>query len=116
MNLVGGKTLYKWLQRAQQGQPLSDHSRRPKHSTAQCAPQLEQQVCTLRKEHPAWGARKLTHRLRALGIEVAAPSTVHAILRRKRPGNASSTSSPTICGRWTSKVTWQCLVARAATR
>jgi len=79
---ISPTTGYKWLQRARQGQPLSDRSRRPKHSPMQCEAQLEEQVCALRRQHPAWGARKLTHRLRALGIEPAAPSTVHAILRR----------------------------------
>jgi transposase InsO family protein len=79
---ISPTTGYKWLQRAQQGLPLSDRSRCPKHSPMQCAPQLELQVCALRQQHPAWGARKLAQRLRALNIEPAAVSTVHAILRR----------------------------------
>ena len=79
---ISPTTGYKWLERARQHQPLSDRSRRPKHSPNQCSLELEQQVCQLRQEHPAWGARKLTHRLMALGVEVPAVSTVHAILRR----------------------------------
>jgi len=79
---ISPTTGYKWLERARQGQPLSDRSRRPKRSPMQCAPQLEQEVCTLRHQHPAWGARKLARRLLDMGIEPAAPSTVHAILRR----------------------------------
>ena len=75
-------TGYKWLQRARQALPLNDRSRRPRHSPMQSDPRLEQQVCALRQQHPAWGARKLAHRLRALDIEPAAASTLHAILRR----------------------------------
>lgn len=79
---ISHSTGYKWLQRAAQGQSLDDRSRRPKHSPAQCAAHFEQQVRALRQQHPAWGARKLACRLRALGMEPPAPSTVHAILRR----------------------------------
>jgi transposase InsO family protein len=40
-------------------------------------------VLELREQHPAWGGRKLHHRLVAEGLEgVPAPSTITAILRR----------------------------------
>lgn len=79
---ISPTTGYKWLQRARAGQALTDRSRRPKHSPGQCPPETEAQVMALRREHPAWGARKLAHRLAAQGIQVPATSTVHAILVR----------------------------------
>jgi transposase InsO family protein len=46
-----------------------------------------------RDAHPAWGARKLFHRLRRLGHpDVPAPSTIHAILARH--GRLSAQPSP----------------------
>ncbi len=82
---ISRKTAYKWLARARAGGPaaLHDHSRRPRRSPARTAPALEQRVLQLRREHPAWGGRKLRARLRALGCpEVPAASTITAILRR----------------------------------
>ncbi len=79
---ISPATGYKWLQRARAGQALTDRSRRPKHSPGQCSPEMEAQVMALRQEHPAWGARKLAHWLKARGVQVPATSTVHAILVR----------------------------------
>jgi transposase InsO family protein len=45
--------------------------------------EVERAIVELREEHPAWGARKIRHRLLALGVGgVPATSTVHAVLRR----------------------------------
>lgn len=80
---ISRPTGYRWLQRAQAGQPLTNHSRRPHASPAQTPAAIEQRVVALRHQHPAWGGRKLHHRLRAEGlIESPAPSTITAILRR----------------------------------
>lgn len=74
---------YRWLQRAQAGAPLTNQSRRPHASPRQTPEAVEQRVLDLRRQHPAWGGRKLHHRLRAEGLEaVPAPSTITAILRR----------------------------------
>jgi transposase InsO family protein len=44
---------------------------------------VEARVVALRAQHPAWGGRKLHHRLVAEGLtDVPAPSTITAILRR----------------------------------
>ena len=82
---VSRKTAYKWLKRyrtaGQEG--LADQSRRPHQSPRQVAMALEERVCELRRTHPAWGGRKLHHRLVASGIEdVPAPSTITSILKR----------------------------------
>lgn len=79
---ISPTTGYKWLERSRREQPLSDLSRRPMHSPKRSSAEFEQQVCQLREQHPAWGARKLTTRLSDLGLAVPAVSTVHAILLR----------------------------------
>lgn len=79
---ISRKTGYKWLGRAAGGE-VADRSRRPRASPARTAPELEARVLALRAEHPAWGGRKLHHRLLALGVaDVPAASTITAILRR----------------------------------
>jgi transposase InsO family protein len=78
-------TGYKWRDRyLQDGSPgLVDRSRRPKSSPAQTPPTQEQLVVALRRQHPAWGGRKLRARLQALGLgDLPAPSTITDILRR----------------------------------
>ena len=82
---IGPATAYKWLHRFEaQGLPgLEELSRRPQHSPNRTTDELEQVVIALRKKHPAWGCRKLRHRLLALGHGVVpSPSTITAILRR----------------------------------
>jgi transposase InsO family protein len=80
---ISRKTGYKWLGRAAVGDGLADHSRRPQTSPRQTPTEVEKRVLALRAQHPAWGGRKLHHRLVAEGLpEVPAPSTITGILRR----------------------------------
>ena len=82
---ISRKTGYKWLERyAMEGQPgLADRSRRPHRSPARTPPSLEQLVCAVRREHPAWGGRKIHHRLKGTGLgPVPAASTITGILGR----------------------------------
>jgi transposase InsO family protein len=82
---ISRKTGYKWLsRRAEEGTAsLLDRSRRPHHSPAQTPAAMEQLVLALRRQHPAWGGRKLQRRLQDLGhADVPSPSTITAILRR----------------------------------
>lgn len=79
---ISPATGYKWLERLRRGEPLSDRSRRPHDSPMRCSAQVEAQIVALRRQHPAWGARKLARRLQVLGHTVPAVSTVHAVLRR----------------------------------
>lgn len=80
------KTGYKWLNRFEaagsQVQALRDHSRRPLSSPARSCKSTEQAVLALRREHPAWGGRKIARRLLDLGQAELAPSTVTHILHR----------------------------------
>lgn len=81
---ISPKTAYKWLARhAQDSEHLQDRSRRPLHSPTRTAPGLEAAVLALRRQHPAWGGRKISKRLEKLGCaEAPAPSTVTSILHR----------------------------------
>ena len=82
---ISRKTGYKWLERVRRGgqEALRDRSRRPQHSPRRTAAQVEAQLVALRREHPAWGPRKLRWVLGSGDqAELPAVSTVAAILRR----------------------------------
>lgn len=80
---ISRKTGYKWLGRYRATGAVAERSRRPRRSPGQTAQELEQAIMELRRSHPAWGGRKLSRRLRDLGLAVApAPSTITQILRR----------------------------------
>lgn len=107
-------TGYKWLARWQAGEcDLADRSRRPHTSPLRSPADLEARVVEMRLEHPAWGARKIAHRLMRDGVAIPAVSTVHAILFRHglivpppggAPASGASRRRPPICsGRWTSR-------------
>ena len=81
---ISAQTAYKWLNRhTQAGTPgLEDLSRRPRTSPSMTAPELEKAVVAMRREHPAWGGRKIARRLLDLNVGVIAPSTVTTVLHR----------------------------------
>jgi transposase InsO family protein len=77
---------YKWLDRYERegASGLVDRSRRPHRSPARTKSAVEDRVVALRREHPAWGARKLRRRLQDLGAtDLPATSTVTGILHRR---------------------------------
>ena len=83
---VSRKTAYKWLTRYQvDGEVgLADRSRRPRRSPARIDPGVEDLVCRVREEHPAWGGRKIRGFLLRQGWDaVPAASTISHILRRR---------------------------------
>ena len=96
---ISRKTGYKWLNRSQSPQAdLTDRSRRPQHSPHQTPDEIVQQVIDLRRQHPMWGGRKLSRRLKDLGVDRApAPSTITHILHRH---GLITPNSPTHPGRW----------------
>jgi len=81
---ISPTTGYLWLKRHLEQSGLADRSHRPISSPGRSAATVEAQVVALRQAHPAWGARKLKHRLQAQGHAMPAVSTVHAILVRNR--------------------------------
>lgn len=83
---VSRKTGYKWLKRyLEAGQAaLVDQSRRPRSSPLKTDGAIEDTIVALRLEQPAWGARKIRRVLHDQGqIDLPAPSTITAILRRR---------------------------------
>lgn len=82
---IGPKAGYALLARyAAEGQAgLIARSRRPQLSPSRTLPAMEELVTRLREQHPSWGGRKISRRLRDLGhAQVPPPSTVTAILHR----------------------------------
>lgn len=61
---------------------LEDRSRRPWRSPNQIEPELELEICRLRKDHYRWGARRIHAELRRQGITPPAVSTIHQALVR----------------------------------
>lgn len=62
---------------------LRDRSRRPRTSPNRVSADVEALICELRREHPRWGARRISYELGLRGLD-SAPSraTVHRILTR----------------------------------
>jgi len=82
---ISRKTGYKWLarRRLDAADSLADRPRRPLRSPDKTGPEAEQQIVSLRLEHPAWGARKLRRRLQDLGHQdLPARSTINDVLHR----------------------------------
>jgi len=61
---------------------LGPRSRRPRSAPGQLETSLEVEICTLRRKHPRWGARRIRAELRRAGISPPATSTIHQVLRR----------------------------------
>lgn len=83
---VSRKTGYKWLNRyrAAGDHALLDQSKQPHSSPRKLPDCLVDQIMTVRKKHPRWGARKVQAVLNREGIVTPpAPSTIHKILQKK---------------------------------
>jgi len=61
---------------------LEPRSHRPRSSPGQISSALEAEICTLRRRHPRFGARRIWAELRRAGVEPPAISTVHQVLCR----------------------------------
>jgi transposase InsO family protein len=82
---ISRKTAYKWLKRLREAGAggLEDQSRRPKHSPRHTGAEVEAEVCSVRRQHPAWGGRKIHRVLQNQGRQdVPAISTITTILHR----------------------------------
>lgn len=81
---ISPKTGYKWLARVQENvqDDFKDRSRRPHTSPTRSPDAIEQAVLELRRQHPAWGGRKIAQRMLDLGQAQIAPSTITHILHR----------------------------------
>jgi len=72
----------KWIHRFQNGDPLSDQSRKPFHTPNKTSGELEEKIVELRRRHPAVGAKKIKRILENNGDCAPAYSTINAILHR----------------------------------
>ncbi len=82
---ISRKTGYKWRRRFDLDGMLglADRSRRPHHIVFQVPPCTEDEVIRLRKDHPAWGARKIRKKLQQANIPtIPACSTITRVLHR----------------------------------
>jgi transposase InsO family protein len=62
---------------------LVDRSRRPHTSPTKLCAYVEALICQMRREHPRWGARRISHELGRKGLEqVPSRATVHRVLMR----------------------------------
>jgi Homeodomain-like domain len=62
---------------------LADRSRRPHTSPTRLSADVEALICRLRREHPRWGARRISYGLGHHGLErVPSRATVHRVLTR----------------------------------
>lgn len=61
---------------------LEDRSRKPWRSPKQIEPELELEICRMRKDHYRWGARRIRAELERRGISAPAISTIHQTLVR----------------------------------
>jgi transposase InsO family protein len=91
---ISRTTGYKWLNRYRDDGPggLEERSRAPDTSPNQTPQPIEEAVCAVRRDHPAWGGRKIRARLQKqaeteqwpFGPEqVPAASTCQAIVKRR---------------------------------
>lgn len=77
------RTGYKWLSRAESGQPLEDQSRRPATSPCKTPEAIERRILEVRAENPGWGAKTIRRVLENQGcLGLPCVKTVHNILRR----------------------------------
>jgi len=81
---ISRPTGYLWLKRyrTQGVAGLHEASRKPLRTPRRSPAELEEQIVTMRGQHPDWGARKLRVLLGRSGVDVPA-STVHRVLSRR---------------------------------
>jgi transposase InsO family protein len=81
---ISRQTYYRYRRRlVEEGvDGLEDRSRKPWRSPAQIEPELELEICRLRKDHYRWGARRIRTELEWRGIKPPAVSTIHQALVR----------------------------------
>lgn len=80
---ISRKTGHKWINRAKQGLPLCDQSRRPHQQPSKTAIEIEQKIVQMRLDHPAWGGKTIRAALESAGVEgLPSDKTCCNILKR----------------------------------
>ena len=76
-------TGYKWVERYDAGQPLTDRSRRPHTSPSKTSEEVERLILTVRSDNPGWGAKTIRDVLLKEGHRnIPCAKTVNNILNR----------------------------------
>jgi transposase InsO family protein len=84
---VSRQSVHGWIRRYETGglSALADRSHRPESCPHQMAPEIEAEVCELRRQHPGWGAARLVYVLARRGVDpVPSRSAVYRALVRHR--------------------------------
>jgi transposase InsO family protein len=82
---VSRQAVHRWLRRYRQGglDGLADRSHRPRRCPHQLPAAVEARVCDLRRAHPGWGPRRLSHELARQGIlPLPSRATIYRALLR----------------------------------
>jgi transposase InsO family protein len=81
---ISRQTYYRYRRRylAEGLDGLETRSRRPNHSPGRMDPQIELEICRMRKSHPRWGARRIHAELTRAGFQPPAVSSIHQALKR----------------------------------
>ena len=75
-------TGYKWVNRYELQEALSDRSRRPNTIANKTPKSIELQILEARQNHPGWGAKKIKVFLERKGTEMPCAKTINNILNR----------------------------------
>ena len=76
------KTGYKWIERYDLNEGLSDKSKKPFLVANKTPPDIEELIISVRIENPGWGAKKIKTILERNGIAMPCVKTVNNILNR----------------------------------
>lgn len=79
---ISRATGYKWIERFEKEQLLSDYSRRPNVIANKTPEETENLVLKTRAEHPGWGAKKIRKVLENQGHKMPCDKTINTILNR----------------------------------
>jgi transposase InsO family protein len=82
---VSRQAVHAWIARYRAGGlgALADRSHRPDTCPHQIDPEIEAQICELRREHPGWGPRRIEHQLGRTSIDpVPSRSAIYRCLKR----------------------------------
>jgi transposase InsO family protein len=82
---VARQSVHNWIARYEAGglPALADRSHRPHSCSHQIAPELEALICEIRRMHPAWGPKRITHALARQGVDpLPSEASVYRCLKR----------------------------------
>ena len=82
---VSRQSVHSWIVRYEAGglAALADRSHKPSSCPHQTSPEIEAEICELRRLHPGWGPRRIEHQLARRGTDpVPSRSAIYRCLRR----------------------------------